>query len=435
MHYRIQINLLLLMITSLLVKIVFNIFLARHLPSHVYGDVNLSLQLVGFAAVFILLGTDSGAKRYLAKYISRRLDYAVEGYLSWNFKLLIKLVGLFLFLALITCFITLLLNIHDPEKLEQLHIVLYLIWISPLLALVNLMGSYLLSTQNLYYSYFFKNIAIYLAYALGLGFAVYGFELLISSGLILVIFSIGLLLVIAIQFILFSMSLNSALKINYVNVLMNPPLYKPKWIKTSVQLIFNNMIYTVSATLDLLAVEIIHPSENAVGYYSAALALTAIVWKTTDVLNFFKPKISTLVAEKSWQKLQADVQISTLIMLAAGAVFGLLIIVFAQGLLGNLFGAEYTAAKSTVMLLVIGNFINTWGKPARVLLSYSDNEQAVLRILLLGLILITVSSLILTHFYGMIGAAFATILTSVFTTVGSIKILRKHIPCKTLLFI
>ena len=145
-----------------------------------------------------------------------------------------------------------------------------------------------------------------------------------------------------------------------------------------------------------------------VGIYNAgmriALATTVILYVSNTVLV---PFISKYSAEQDWEKLKQQYHDVAyyLVLLALPVLF--IVIFFGKWILG-LFGDEFVEAYVSLLILMIGQFINIATGSAGYILMMTGKEKIEAINIVLTLIINIIMNLLLIPEYGIVGAAIST---------------------------
>ena len=169
--------------------------------------------------------------------------------------------------------------------------------------------------------------------------------------------------------------------------------------------------YTAVMNLDMLFVKSLLGNQNIVGYYTAARALTSIVFGIIFVLSLtLLPSISKSYAEKNIVQTKSYINDSMRYLLMILLPTGVLISLTSRSILGLFFPRDYVEAGNALSVLIIGiilisifvvlgSIINGIGKPR---ISFT-----------IGMFLF-ISSLFLNYFmvnlYGIVGAAYVILI-------------------------
>jgi O-antigen/teichoic acid export membrane protein len=168
-------------------------------------------------------------------------------------------------------------------------------------------------------------------------------------------------------------------------------------------------------------------TEAEVGYYSIAVKLSVLTTFVLQAVNsiaapkfvelFFTDKIDELfhVAKKS-TKLIFFTTIPILICL----------LFFGKPLITFFFGKEFIQAYPALLVLIIGQFINSISGSTGMFMNMTGNQKVFRNIMLVGGIINVGLNLIFINRFGIIGAAFSTSVSVCFWNVCTLLYMKKN---------
>lgn len=180
--------------------------------------------------------------------------------------------------------------------------------------------------------------------------------------------------------------------------------------------IISNMMVTIFAQTDRIMLKLMI-NDSAVGWYSAAVScsgMTSFIF--VAIIDSFRPVIfeSKKINQKSF-----EINVSRLysIIIYSSLIQSATITLFAKPIIGILYGSAYNASIMALRIVVwyttfsyLGSVRNIW--------ILAESKHKVLWILnLFGAILNVSLNLIFIPIWGIYGAAFASLLTQIFTNV------------------
>ena len=181
---------------------------------------------------------------------------------------------------------------------------------------------------------------------------------------------------------------------------------------------------------DSIMIGIMLTSEDVASY--------AVALKVAGLLTFFlnasnmvaAPLISKYYAESRIEQLRVLVRyISRLVIFVTG-FFAFAVILFSEKILG-LFGSTYTDAATLLQILCVGTFFNSMTGPASYLLSLTGHQREVLLVLAGSAILNIILNYVLIAYMGLLGAAVATCIVTIFWNLALFFIVRNRIGITT----
>ncbi len=402
---RILIGLMLIAVINYSIKYALNAYLANHLAPRTYGDFTIALKMLMVAASLTLLGSDISAKRFLSQYLSRQDASSAVQFIAWNLKLLWRCSAAVIIILLL--FIVALYQFHLQQDswFETHHLVIHILWLTPLLSVSVLLTSFLLCNQNYYLSGLTGRV---LKYILLVSFVVGAstiFDLKLSNENLfyLVLGAFFILVLMQLLSAFFVMPANMRLAAKEALHLTNPE--REEWIKTSLNLALNNIIFNLVCVIDLAVVELVGHDEDMVGHYSAVLVIAGIIWLFSNSMgNYLKPKVRYLLSNKKIKEMQQVINQTNMVSIAVCFFMALAVIVFSDPLLKS-FSDPYRIAGKPLIILAVCYFLGGLSRSAVTLLAFSKNERVLLVVSTIELIASALACLVGTLYFGLLGTA------------------------------
>tara|TARA_R110000868_G_scaffold158036_3_gene385777 strand:- start:25533 stop:26852 length:1320 start_codon:yes stop_codon:yes gene_type:complete len=394
-------------ILGYLVKYFLNALLASHMTPELYGDFAVALRVLTIVSGIALLGTNISSKRFLSKYLNMHKDHQAKDYVAWNLHVIRYTFFVCLALGLVLGLLNMFLRRYDIHNVDELHLAVYMLWVSPFFAFSLLFTSFLLCNRNVVLAQFFANFAKYSLMFVFFGVSIYFLDIPIYSGSIVGIM-LGAFLVLAVIEALFVNRFFSN-TMPLAKAIEKPQKTKDKWFKVAVRLIANNIIFLLMCTADLIIIEIISPREQAVGFYAAALTISSVLQIIPrGVYTVVKPYIAdSLYDEKKLAILQKRFNHSNIVFFILTAVIMLSIIGFAKPLLAT-FGPAYTEAVTALIILSVGRFFSLMCQSSILIMAYGDHEKMMMSVSFIEFVLLVISASVMTYYFGITGTAIAT---------------------------
>lgn len=402
------ITLLALGIAGYFIKVCFNIYLARKLPAALYGDFSVALTVLNIAATFILLGTNVSANRFLSRYLVSGDQHTLRDYLAWNLRIVLASSFVCFLIIIFILGVLYFLHISNVLRLEELHLSVHLLWISPLVAMALLMSSFLLCNQNYHLSYFFQNVTTYIFMFFFFIVGFYFFDSPYDTRYIVAMVLFAFIMTVLFEIITFRIYMPENLLLSLKNAWQKPTIQTREWTQTSIRLISNNITYSIVSATTLVIIKIISPHKSAAAYFAAALVIANVIFViSSSIYNYLKPQIGIALAKQNYGILQKKLDTANIITYSITLMITILINVFSAGIF-SFFGDQFAhSAQIALLILSVGYFIGVVCKPAVLLLAYSGNEKILLKTTTIELCTILILGFILTYFYAIEGAALA----------------------------
>lgn len=401
-------SLFVLAVLGYLLKMLLNLFLARHLSASIYGDYSVAIRVLTILVTLSLFGTNIGVNRFFAKYLHLNERATATTYIAWN----IKLLGITFLIAFIlaTASFSVMLALHylKIQDLNKYYLAAYVLWLVPFAAIGTLMASFVLTSNRILLSSFYKSPFKYLLQLILFMIVVWYIDPELNNLSIVFVLFLSFILIIMISTLSISEEILILFRQGFKNM-VGTSLAQRELLKTSSSLIANNIIFTVSCTLDLFAVELFSADQAHVGYYAAALSIVSILWLIpTNAYQGLKYRLAVLfVREDGHEELQYRLNRINAIVFSIVIVLIFLIVFFANSLL-SYFGPEYVKAERELIILSIASGIACIGHIAPVLLVFAGYENKVLKWSIVELLLMLILVFPATYFFDIYGTAVAT---------------------------
>ena len=206
----------------------------------------------------------------------------------------------------------------------------------------------------------------------------------------------------------------------------------PELFKTAIPLLFIAGMNFVMTWTDTVVLGV-YRSTAEVGIYVAAMRLATLVsfilWAGNSILA---PKYATLYSNGRMDELQSLVRTITRLM-AFLALFPLVVFLVFSAQLLSIFGPEFVLGKTSLIVLSIGQFVNTAVGSVGHLLMMTGNEWTFNNIFFSGVILNLILNILLVPSFGITGAAVATTTSMVIWNISAMIATRVKINIKTLI--
>lgn len=390
-----------------LCKLILHLFLANNMLPVFYGDYNIAMKCLKMFMVLSVFGTNTPI--FLSKYIKTHKQKTAAIYVAWNLKLIIKSFSITIFIATLSTLCLIAVHYSKFIDMREYHLVLLMLWVSPIAAICLLLRSYALSNKQVYIAALFPNMVSVLQILLFATVILY-LKLGLSNLLVVAVILFSYIFVALMSFFFLDKKILLLLIEGYKNIKRINKIVESRWFTTSSKLIVSNMTYSLITMADLLVVKIFAANRAGVGHYAAILLVTSSIWLIPKrVFLSLRPHYSTLMLTHEGQtKLHSmfDKPAATVTLIIILVCAG--IILLSKQLLA-LFGPTYPAAHSTLIIMTLFVGVSAILRTDKaVLLSYSGYERFVLMVNVIELVLVLVTTIPATIYYGIMGTAIAT---------------------------
>jgi O-antigen/teichoic acid export membrane protein len=382
-----------------LVQLITEIYIARKLGIGLYGMFTVTRTLAFLVQVYGDFGVAAGVIRYGSYYIGKNKEYRIK-------QMIVDVVIFQLIISLFIISIVLMADYFFPD-VEKISLLTIFSVIFPFFFLKKtILGIFRFTNNNflatLYESLFYQGIPLLVAAYLisneaSVENAVYGYI-------------VGYMIVSIIALFITVMLLrNFPRKFKY-----------KKWIFTrqllsmGFPITFSNFGYQLLQRTDQLMLSAIL-GDGAAGVYSAAQKLTLGVQKLVDPIGkYLIYKTSRLLGEGNIAEIYNEFRLARNINLFFSIIVFMPMLVFSSEIIHITFGQEYEQSADVLIVLVVATIIYIISNLyASIAISFKDIK--LINIVFWGCGL---SNILLSYFFiisnGLIGAAYATLISSIF---------------------
>lgn len=238
-------------------------------------------------------------------------------------------------------------------------------------------------------------------------------------------------------FLAFSLSIFFTVIIEIITIFEWSPREKFKvestreLLKTASPLFFSGILmYLLNGTSIIILGLLV--DEKQLGIYNVAykianLGLIIIV----SISTIITPKIAQLYGEKKLEELKKTIQNATKLISVLTIPLVLIVIIFNQIIL-SFFNAEALAGANVLIILVLGVLVNAMAGNGDQILNMTNNQNILRNIALVCFIVNVITNFVLISFYGILGAAWASLLTNLLLNALCIYYIKKKLGFYTL---
>lgn len=170
----------------------------------------------------------------------------------------------------------------------------------------------------------------------------------------------------------------------------------------------------------------IFQTEADVGYYSVATRLATLTVFILGAINTMAaPRFSELFHAGKMEELFRVAKKSTKLIFWTTTPILIFLIVLGRPLLAFVFGAEYTAAYPAMVLLVLGQFVNSISGSTGYFMSMTGNQNAFMKIVLVSAAISVIGNLSLIPLFGSTGAALSSLLSIALLNIAILAFMKR----------
>lgn len=396
----------------------FTFLIIQFYNSKVLGIYTLSITILNISLMISLLGFDNLFLRLITKFSSKQ-EFTRIYNLYFKGFIITSCVALFIFLLLFYYSDYISHNIFSKEEM-LLPIKIISFFILPL-SILSLLSAIFRSNKNIIFYSFFKFLSIpFLSCIFIISYNFYDFDIiapLISYGTSILL-SLGLAFYLFAKYHFFPLLRNrdkkNAVKNNTIKSLLGQSLPF---------LIASSMLFLLKWSDSLMLGH--YRSLEEVGVYSLTFKISSLIGIILIAVNSIAaPKFSDFYSLNQMNKFKEIINFSSkLIFWLALPLF--LLIIFLSGLLLNFFGQEYMIGKNTLIILCFSQFYNTMCGSVGYILMMTDNQTIYTKIIFLSFTLNIILNIFLIPAYGILGAAFSSLISMILWNTISVYIVNK----------
>ena len=183
-------------------------------------------------------------------------------------------------------------------------------------------------------------------------------------------------------------------------------------LKYSIPLMLVSILQVLMHWMDILMLGYFTDATTVGLYHPAARTAGLLQALLLSFLSIYAPTISELDSKKKYKEIERIYKLVTRLLLTFSIPISTILILFPTKVL-LIFGSEYMASSTVLILLTFGAFFQTIFGPAGPLLSMSGYTNLVFINSLIAFVLNFLLNFILIPNFGLIGAAVSTLITMV----------------------
>jgi O-antigen/teichoic acid export membrane protein len=369
-----------------------NIYGAKYL-----GVFNLLLTIIQISSMISRAGLDI----YFLKIIpSLETPRQVAGFLKKSFiRISISSVLIGVLLLILSPFI-------DDYFFKEYDAATYIIWIAFLLlpyTFFTIIPEVLRAYENILIFSFIRNLLFQLSVLSSLLFIMFS-----NYGNIIDSLNYGVLISFMVSLIILYFFLRHK-KLSFLRI----EKYSAPILRNSYHMFLTSSILLFMGNLDKFMIGYFLDEEN-VGFYSACIRLSIMVtFVLSSVTSFITPKISKAYSNKDYSLLKLQYKNATRLIILSSLPFIIILALFPSFFLG-LFGEEFKNLTFILYLVITMNVANIFFGPLIYILNMMDLQIFVRNVLFIAFTINVLFNLILIPYYGISGAAIATLISTLF---------------------
>ncbi len=197
-------------------------------------------------------------------------------------------------------------------------------------------------------------------------------------------------------------------------------------LESCVPMFLSNLSGMVIQWFPILFLGILATTDE-VGLYAIAYRTAMLVGFLLLAINsFIAPKISVLYNKGEIKKIHSLAILSTRIMIFLTTPIFLLILIYPDSIM-SIFGNDFKGGTSALLLLAIGQFVVILVGPVGMLLAMTGNESIIKKSSLISALICILICIFFIPDYGIIGAAFAGMISVSFSSFMNLYYVNKKL--------
>jgi stage V sporulation protein B len=392
--------------TSIIIVSVFFLYLFRFIQkliiSRVFGPEGFGIFSIGemvlnLATLFSLLGLQTGIKKFISHYRSLKENNSIKGIIFGSLKIILPLsILISLLILFFVPFIS--RNIfHDENLISSLYIFAMII---PFNALSFIISSVFMGMKRPkydaitttfgrnFFSLLFAGIAVYFGFEINVIFWTYFFSFIISN-------TLGVYLL--------KKKIFPLLKTGF-----STKYHYSKLLHYSLPLFFSTFFTVVLGWTDTFFLGSLRNLID-VGVYNAVLSLSLVFSVfSTSLKRMFLPILGGLFAKKEFGNIGELYVTSARWIYLFSLPFLLIIFFYSQNILNLVYGSSYILGASSLLILMISSFFQSFIGPTNVLITIFEKTKFLLYSSVIITIFNIFLNIVLIPRYGVVGATIAT---------------------------
>jgi len=402
-------------------------FLSSILLARVLGLEQFGLYTLAFATVMLLtipvsFGFPNLIIRFISKYEVEKDEQAIKGLLiRANQFALLSTLGVWI-IALVSYFIW--WKNYDSPFVDALILGFILL---PLLVLGNIRGAALRGMRYIVLGQLSENLLR--NGMLCLGVAIFYFSGMELSPAKAILIHVG-----AAAFALLTGSYLLGQKLQVKHSAVTPTFHNKIWFNETLPFSINSGIQ-VSKSKIISYILAIFSGVEAVAIFDIALRASALVSFTLDAVNSaIAPYISNAFENDNKASLQRILTKSSRIIFLSAVPIVLVFVLGGECLLGFLFGAEYAASYIPLVILCVGQLVNTAAGSVGIVLYMTGRQAFFTKVVIVITIMYAILSIPFVIYFDVNGAAIVLSLLLVIQNVVLVLYVRSKLKINSTIF-
>ncbi len=398
---RVALSSLAIRVLGLFLSLALAFVLARSLGASGYGEYAFYFSIASIILMPAQFGLPSLVVRETAKGLSVSQYETVKGVWLWANHFVLRVLAL-LVLAIISVFIFVVPELSDSRKIGFL--LAFCLVFS--IVLVNISGSKLRGLGRVLIGQLPERVI-----RPSLFLALIGCFLLVGAQELTVPLMFGLHCAGTSIALVGAVVLTRRFSPPEIRI-AHPVIHSRDWVRSILPLGLLGGIRLIEQHTDLIMLGIVHEDEIVGVYKVVTQCASLVVFGLAAVNMIAAPKFSGLLNDATPENLKKYVGLTTLACVVVALPAALFFIFFGNWVLSFVFGEEFSSGYVALIVIVLAQVINAFFGCVALLLNMASKERVTLYGVSLGVLANVLLNLILIPVYGMLGAALATMFST-----------------------
>ncbi|PKO05980.1 MAG: flippase [Chloroflexi bacterium HGW-Chloroflexi-3] len=414
---------LILRVLFILLSFLISIVLARILGTRGYGIYGYIFAIVSVLAIPAEFGLSTLVMRETSKNIVLGNFGSIKGIWAWSVKIVLIITLIIFISAFIFYFLW-----GNQFNIIYKTTFLWGILIVPLLALSNLRSAALRGLKRVVLGQIVESVIRPGSFLLIIFFIVFINSKNLSPDLAMGIQTLSVGLSFGVGTILLIYSQPKELK-------QVEAIYKSKiWLSSTFTLALVNGISLLNKWINLIILGLF-VSSSQIGIYNVAIQISILASSGLQAVNLVvAPQFASLFVQQDHKRLQRLTTISARVVLVINLIITIFFILYGKLFLQLIYGSEYVTGYGSMLILLIGQFVNSATGSVAFLLNMTDNEKLTIRGSLTAVVINILLSFILSPLLGINGAAIASATSIAVSNIILWWLVYKHLRINSLAF-
>ncbi len=182
-----------------------------------------------------------------------------------------------------------------------------------------------------------------------------------------------------------------------------------KWFISALSLAGVNGLIIISKQVSIIILGFFVVNSAEIGLYKTAVQFSTLAAFGIQVINLvISPQLASMFAKNEMKRMQKVVTASTRVIVLINLVIVTIMLFFGKPILRLTFGPEYIGSYTSLLIILVGQTINSVTGTVASLLNMGDKEKSTVTAVAISTVVNISLNLLLSPKYGIEGAATAT---------------------------